>query len=203
MGKIRILLIESSPIVVQGLQALIQSGGRMEVVAVAHSLERIQERLVLNNPDVVILNPLLLDYSKRLIFRSLFQDKPNMPILALVYSYFDKQWLGSFDGVIEIEDDRFHLEKKIEEVVSVANGRNDNLEVYELSDREREVLIELAKGLMNKEIAAKLHISIHTVVTHRKNIVRKTGIKSAAGLAVYALLNNLLEERDLETVYGG
>ncbi|MBQ7550573.1 MAG: response regulator transcription factor [Bacteroidales bacterium] len=203
MGKIRILLIESSPIVVQGLQALIQSGGRMEVVAVAHSLERIQERLVLNNPDVVILNPLLLDYSKRLIFRSLFQDKPNMPILALVYSYFDKQWLGSFDGVIEIEDDRFHLEKKIEEVVSAANGRNDNLEVYELSDREREVLIELAKGLMNKEIAAKLHISIHTVVTHRKNIVRKTGIKSAAGLAVYALLNNLLEERDLETVYGG
>jgi DNA-binding NarL/FixJ family response regulator len=203
MGKIRILLIESSPIVAQGLQALIQSGGRMEVVAVAHSLERIQERLVLNNPDVVILNPLLLDYSKRLIFRSLFQDKPNMPILALVYSYFDKQWLGSFDGVIEIEDDRFHLEKKIEEVVSAANGRNDNLEVYELSDREREVLIELAKGLMNKEIAAKLHISIHTVVTHRKNIVRKTGIKSAAGLAVYALLNNLLEERDLETVYGG
>ena len=203
MGKIRILLIESSPIVVQGLQALIQSGGRMEVVAVAHSLERIQERLVLNNPDVVILNPLLLDYSKRLIFRSLFQDKPNMPILALVYSYFDKQWLGSFDGVIEIEYDRFHLEKKIEEVVSAANGRNDNLEVYELSDREREVLIELAKGLMNKEIAAKLHISIHTVVTHRKNIVRKTGIKSAAGLAVYALLNNLLEERDLETVYGG
>ena len=203
MGKIRILLIESSPIVAQGLQALIQSGGRMEVVAVAHSLERIQERLVLNNPDVVILNPLLLDYSKRLIFRSLFQDKPNMPILALVYSYFDKQWLGSFDGVIEIEDDRFHLEKKIEEVVSAANGRNDNLEVYELSDREREVLIELAKGLMNKEIAAKLHISIHTVVTHRKNIVRKTGIKSAAGLAVYALLNNLLEERDLETAYGG
>ena len=203
MGKIRILLIESSPIVAQGLQALIQSGGRMEVVAVAHSLERIQERLVLNNPDVVILNPLLLDYSKRLIFRSLFQDKPNMPILALVYSYFYKQWLGSFDGVIEIEDDRFHLEKKIEEVVSAANGRNDNLEVYELSDREREVLIELAKGLMNKEIAAKLHISIHTVVTHRKNIVRKTGIKSAAGLAVYALLNNLLEERDLETVYGG
>lgn len=203
MGKIRILLIESSPIVAQGLQALIQSGGRMEVVAVAHSLERIQERLVLNNPDVVILNPLLLDYSKKLIFRSLFQDKPNMPILALVYSYFDKQWLGSFDGVIEIEDDRFHLEKKIEEVVSAANGRNDNLEVYELSDREREVLIELAKGLMNKEIAAKLHISIHTVVTHRKNIVRKTGIKSAAGLAVYALLNNLLEERDLETVYGG
>lgn len=203
MGKIRILLIEKSPILAQGLQSLLQTGGRMEVVAVANSLDRIQERVVLNSPDVVILNPLLLDYSKRLVFRSLFQDKPNIPILALVYSYFDKQWLGTFDSVIEIDDDRFHIEKKIEEVLEVSRGKNDSMEIYELSDREREVLIELAKGLMNKEIAAKLHISIHTVVTHRKNIVRKTGIKSAAGLAVYALLNNLLEESDLETAYGG
>ena len=50
----------------------------------------------------------------------------------------------------------------------------------------------MAKGLLNKEIADRLHISIHTVITHRKNISQKTGIKTVAGLTVYALLNHLL-----------
>ena len=47
---------------------------------------------------------------------------------------------------------------------------------------------------MSKEIAEQLNISIHTVISHRKNITKKTGIKSVAGLAVYAMLNNLMSE---------
>ena len=62
-----------------------------------------------------------------------------------------------------------------------------------LSDREKEVLVCVAKGMINKEIADRLCISVHTVVSHRKNITAKTGIKTIAGLTVYALLNNLLE----------
>ena len=63
----------------------------------------------------------------------------------------------------------------------------------DLSDREKEILVSVAKGLINKEIADKYNISIHTVISHRKNITRKTGIKTVAGLTVYALLNNLIE----------
>ena len=63
----------------------------------------------------------------------------------------------------------------------------------ELSDREKEILVSVANGLLNKEIADKYNISIHTVISHRKNITRKTGIKTVAGLTVYALLNNLIE----------
>ena len=63
----------------------------------------------------------------------------------------------------------------------------------ELSDREKEILVSVAKGMLNKEIADKYSISIHTVISHRKNITRKTGIKTVAGLTVYALLNNLIE----------
>lgn len=62
-----------------------------------------------------------------------------------------------------------------------------------LSSREAEILSAVAQGLLNKEIAAKFKISIHTVITHRKNIVRKTGIKTIAGLTAYAILNNLIE----------
>jgi len=62
-----------------------------------------------------------------------------------------------------------------------------------LSSREIEILAAVAQGLLNKEIAAKYNISIHTVISHRKNIARKTGIKTIAGLTAYAILNNLIE----------
>ena len=62
-----------------------------------------------------------------------------------------------------------------------------------LSSREKEILVCVAKGMINKEIADTLNISVHTVISHRKNITRKTGIKTVAGLTVYALLNNLLD----------
>lgn len=58
---------------------------------------------------------------------------------------------------------------------------------------EKNILKHIALGLTNKEIADKLFISIHTVVTHRKNITQKLGIKSVSGLTVYAILNNLIE----------
>lgn len=63
----------------------------------------------------------------------------------------------------------------------------------ELSEREKEILVSVARGMLNKEIADKLDISINTVITHRKNITRKTGIRTVAGLTVYAILNNLID----------
>ena len=75
---------------------------------------------------------------------------------------------------------------------SCQNDTEGSEENYELSDRESEVLVLVAQGLCSKEIADKLNISIHTVNTHRKNITRKTGIKSVAGLAVYAMLHNMV-----------
>ena len=67
-----------------------------------------------------------------------------------------------------------------------------------LSDREKEVLSEVARGYLNKEIADRLNISINTVITHRKNITRKTGIKTTPGLTVYALLNGLVDLSSFE-----
>ena len=67
-----------------------------------------------------------------------------------------------------------------------------------LSAREKEILVCVAKGLLNKEIADQCNLSIHTVITHRKNITRKTGIKTTPGLTVYALLNNLIDINTFE-----
>jgi len=70
----------------------------------------------------------------------------------------------------------------------------------DLSDREREVLHLIAKGYSHKEISDELFISIHTVVTHRKNISQKLGIKSASGLTVYAILNNLIAPEEMQNM---
>lgn len=64
---------------------------------------------------------------------------------------------------------------------------------HELSAREIEVLTLITKGLINKEIADKLHISLTTVISHRKNITEKLGIKSVSGLTVYAVMNGYIE----------
>ena len=64
---------------------------------------------------------------------------------------------------------------------------------HELSVREIEVLILITKGLINKEIADKLNISLTTVISHRKNITEKLGIKSVSGLTVYAVMNGYIE----------
>lgn len=61
-----------------------------------------------------------------------------------------------------------------------------------LSAREREVLAAIAAGLTSKEVADKLNISFNTVLTHRKNISAKLGIRSASGLSLYALLNGII-----------
>ena len=67
-----------------------------------------------------------------------------------------------------------------------------------LSAREKEILVCVAQGMLNKEIADRFGLSIHTVITHRKNITRKTGIKTVAGLTVYALLNGLIDMNSVE-----
>ena len=67
-----------------------------------------------------------------------------------------------------------------------------------LSERERDVLVQIVKGLSNKEIADILCISIHTVITHRKNITRKLNIHSVAGLTIYAIVNKLISLDNLD-----
>ena len=70
----------------------------------------------------------------------------------------------------------------------------------ELSKREREIVICVAKGMANKEIADQLCISIHTGLTHRKNVARKLQIHSAAGITIYAIVNKLVELKDIKDI---
>ena len=63
----------------------------------------------------------------------------------------------------------------------------------QLSTREKEIIVCVVKGMTNKQIAEKLFISTHTVITHRRNIAAKLQIHSPAGLTIYAIVNRLVE----------
>jgi DNA-binding NarL/FixJ family response regulator len=110
--------------------------------------------------------------------------------VGLVYSYFDKELLARFNGTFSISDPVEYLVDKINRQVD--HPRPEKAHQEQLSDRERDVLIRLVKGLSNKEIADALNISIHTVGSHRKNIMEKTGIKSLSGLTIYAISMNII-----------
>ena len=96
-----------------------------------------------------------------------------------------------------IEDDI--LRPAMTRVHSGTHRRHTQPETEELSDREKDVLVQVVRGLSNKEIADVLCISMHTVISHRKNIARKLGIHSTAGLTIYAIVNNLVNINDLKT----
>lgn len=80
--------------------------------------------------------------------------------------------------------------RNISDMVSKA-GVGESQEL--LSDREKDVIVALVQGMQNKEIADHLCISVNTVITHRRNIARKLQIHSAAGLTIYAIVNNLID----------
>lgn len=92
------------------------------------------------------------------------------------------------EEMMELVFDIMQLSRDLEKHAEIEEMLLMPPEDYQLSDREQEVLELVAQGLSSKEVANKLNIAVNTVNTHRKSITRKTGIKSVAGLAVYAML---------------
>lgn len=93
-----------------------------------------------------------------------------------------------------IYDPYCHKAPEQQSLTQRKNKTKKNTDTIEaLSDREIDVLREVVQGLSNKEIADKLFISIHTVISHRKNITRKLNIHTTAGLTIYAIVNNLID----------
>ena len=193
----KIIIVEPSPIVSAGLASYFDDIKQVSIVSQLDRIDRLEEKLAAYNPDILIINPLLIAYDTNEHFLKICRDFSNVIPVALVTSYVDAGILKQFKDVIEINDSKQKVVTKIFNLLSDNKLTQDKPESVELSNRETDVLVALVKGLTNKEISDKLYISVHTVITHRKNIVRKTGIKSVSGLTVYALLNNLVDESEI------
>ena len=124
-------------------------------------------------------------------------DNPS-PVTYQLISVMSDLWHTEQDFAdhCAIEDDI--LRPALTKQESHSHRRHQQQETEELSDREKDVLVQVVRGLSNKEIADVLCISTHTVITHRKNIARKLNIHSTAGLTIYAIVNKLVDINSLE-----
>ncbi len=190
--KTKILIVEPSEIIIEGLKAIFDESSRFRVLEPMRSLDDVESRMNMFNPDVVIVNPSTSGIDE---FLAAYSDRCN--VIALAYQYCPQNQIRMFDSVIDVCDGRGTIVEKIVRSLG-QNSKQQHTggtpDDYELTKRETSVLVLVAKGMMNKEIADALNVSVHTVITHRKNIMHKTGIKSVAGLTIYAMLHNLIDD---------
>lgn len=124
-----------------------------------------------------------------------------MKYFALVYTALDPVWLKFYDDQISIYDSLDELKHKLERLNPEETNRNEeNEEQQSLSTREKEMVVCVVKGMINREIAGELYLSTHTVITHRRNIARKLQIHSASGLTIYAIVNKLVELKEIRNL---
>ena len=201
---VSVLIVEPSEIIFEGLRTILESAGGFNVLSPLRDTSLLEERLPALAPDVLIVNPTMVGsmsrhqqtVTPRQLLGNIASQRPSMPVLALVYEYVESGVLDLFRFSIDIRTSRSTLLNTINNAIkTMANDDAEPAEQpesHDLSERETDVLVLVAKGLSSKEIADQLNISIHTVNSHRKNITHKTGIKSVAGLAVYAVIHNLM-----------
>lgn len=195
MKRYRLAIIEQSAVITEGLRALLRGDNDFEVVFSDTDLRKLAERFGVVEPNIVIINPQIAGALQQNI-RSAYPEMQHTAIAAIATTVCDDELMRQFDAIINIFDSQMQIVRKLHAAIE-QNQTNPYSDSHDLSERERDVLILVAKGLSNKEIADRLNISIHTVMSHRKNITHKTGIKSVAGLTVYALLNNLVDQNDM------
>ena len=190
MNKVvNILIIEPSPIIFEGLYSVLSKPGNNLHVYRTETLE--ETDLINKHISLVILNPSMIQNNLK-SFNNLKNSLTDIKWIALVYAYFDQHLLSNFDAMINISDSTETVINQVKRTLNSEVVREGEPEGEILSDRETDVLKLLATGLSNKEIADVLNISINTVITHRKNISQKTGIKSVSGLTIYAVVKKLI-----------
>ncbi len=188
--KILIAVAESSVIVRSGLVSVLKRLPDMEVEVVeVTSKDGIRHCMEMHTPQILIVNPQLEGWFDVDAFRQCY--KQDVKLVSLLCSMVDSSQLKGYDERVTLFDDMASLEKKITELLNIADEEEPDQDA--LSQREKEIVGCIVRGMTNKEIAEKLFISVHTVMTHRKNITRKLQIHSAAGLTIYAIVNKLVE----------
>lgn len=177
MERLSIAIIHDSTLVSAGLYKILNDMFNIK----PHCYNIDSSALSLDYYDIYIISSEL--YS---INADIFTPKKQKCILVTQKEDFKTEK----DNVIS----QFWSEDRIIDVISKNITRLDEIKTSqnELSKREIDVLKLIVKGCLNKEIANTLNISVNTVLTHRKNITSKLGIKSVSGLSVYAMMNGLI-----------
>lgn len=169
-------------------------GLHIQIIDIGHN-DILLEALKLHKPDILIINPLMPGFANTSVGQ--LRDETGLPQLkciALLAAIVPDELVKQFDDYISLYYDFDEIKLKLEALLHAPDEEEpDEDETQNLSSREKEIVICVVKGMTNREIADRLCISAHTVITHRRNIARKLQIHTASGLTIYAIVNKLVE----------
>lgn len=198
-AKLRIVVAETSPVICAGMVTCLRRLPLAQLqVMEAHTYSDLVECIRTTGTNLVIANP---NFCAGFHTRTLRQDSgSDCLVMAIRTTPLDHAVLETYDGAIELSDDLDTIQSKILEVTSASDAveTNEDKKAGVLSQREKEIVILVVKGLTNKDIADKLFLSVHTVLTHRRNIARKLDIHSSTGLTIYAIVNKLVDLSEIK-----
>ncbi|MHA7851376.1 response regulator transcription factor [Roseovarius sp.] len=206
-APIRIAIVDDHPMVAQGLRTILESYDDIEVIASLSSGEAIIERVEALQPDVILLDLNMPGIGGLSTTEIILERRPETRILILSMhdspEYITSALSHGAVGYVLKDVPTEEIKHAIDAVMTgqryLCTGAKGSLEPYQrpgreqLTNREQTILLQLAQGKSNKDVAQALDISVRTVETHRKNIKRKLGISSTAGLTRYALEHGVLQ----------
>lgn len=213
MEKIRVMIADDHSLIREGLKQLLEFDGSIEVVGEVSNGVECLERMNEYNPEVLLLDINMPEKNGIEVLKQMKADDSKIKVLILTVhnemDYLMKAIDIGVDGYILKDSESTELKKAIKAVrdgenyiqpslipalnSQLLNRDTDKDKISSLTNRELEVLVQVANGMFNKEIATYLNISERTVKNHISNIFKKIDVSDRTQAAVFAIKNNIIK----------
>lgn len=207
MYKIKVLVVDDHPMVLEGMRSMLSQISFVELTGVASDAFEAIEKIKQHPPQILLTDINMPEVSGIELTEKIKKEFPEVKVVAMSTfrerSYISQMIKNGASGYLIKSASREEIE---EALLSVHEGKlymnldvsmagidiQDMANVPVLSRREAEVLQLISDGLTNPQIAEILFISLHTVDSHRKNLLTKFGVNNTASLIKMAAKNNLI-----------
>jgi len=213
MKKINVMIADDHSLIREGLKQLLEFDGTIKVVCEASNGVECLDKLHTFNPDVLLLDINMPEMNGIEVLKKMKEDQSQIKVLILTVhnetDYLMKAVDIGVDGYILKDSESQELKKAIKAVKDgenyiqpslipalnnqLVNRDTDKDKISSLTNRELEVLVQVANGMFNKEIATNLNISERTVKNHISNIFKKIDVSDRTQAAVFAIKNNIIK----------
>jgi len=205
--RLRIAIVDDHPMVAEGIQSILESYDDVEVVGTLSGARAAIAQLDTLDPDVILMDLNMPDMGGLSATEIILEQRPGTRIVILsmhdspeyISSALNHGAMGYLLKDVPTDEIKLAIDTVMRGERYLCTGAQGSLTLKgggareTLTGREQTILLQLAQGQSNKEVALALDISVRTVETHRKNIKRKLGISSTAGLTRYALEHGVLQ----------
>lgn len=213
MEKINVMIVDDHSLIREGLKQLLEFDGTIKVVGEASNGIECLEKITICNPDVLLLDINMPEMNGIEVLKKMKENGTQIKVLILTVhnemDYLMKAVDIGVDGYILKDSESSELKKAIRAVkdgenyiqpslIPALNSQLVNRDfdkdlISSLTNRELEVLVQVANGMFNKEIATNLNISERTVKNHISNIFKKIDVSDRTQAAVFAIKNNIIK----------